>query len=108
MKNILFGAALAASLVSAPAAAVQNGEYEAVEFTVSAKGYDLSRPDEVARLRDKVERQIRRACAAQRTGTRLATTDTDRCRETMQASAGQQIDRQVRLAAEQANGTSGG
>lgn len=108
MKDILFGAALAASLLAAPAAAVQNDAYEAVGFTVSAKGYDLTRPDEVARLRDKVDRQIRRTCASQRTGTRLSSTDADRCRESMLASAAAQIDRQVRLAGEQANGANGG
>ncbi len=108
MKNILFGAALAASLLAAPAAAVQNEDLEAVEFTVSAKGYDLTRPDEVARLRDKVERQIRRTCAAQRTGTRLSASDAESCRQTMQASASTQIDRQIRLASEQADGADGG
>lgn len=108
MRNILFGAALAASLLAAPAAAAQNDEHEAVEFTVSAKGYDLTRPDDVARLRDKVDRQIRRACASQRTGTRLSSADAGRCRESMLASAATQIDRQVRLASEQANGATGG
>ena len=108
MKNILFGAALAASLLAAPAAAAQGEEYEAVEFTVSTKGYDLTRPGEVARLRDKIDRQIRRNCAVQRTGTRLSAADSDHCRDTMLASAAPQIDRQVRLAAERANRLNGG
>lgn len=108
MRKFLFGAALAASLLAAPAAAAEDEEYEAVGFTVSAKGYDLTRPDEVARLRDKVDRQIRRTCAAQRTGTRLSAADADRCRESMLASAATQIDRQVRLASQPADGTDGG
>ena len=108
MRNILFGAALAASLLVAPAAAAQNDEYEAVEFTVSTKGYDLARPDDVARLRDKIDRQIRRACAVQRTGTRLAARDSDHCRDTMLASAAPKVDQQVRLATQRADGVNGG
>ena len=109
MKTIMFGAALAASLSAVAVAADPTAASgERLSFSLSAKGFDLNRPDEVARLRTKVERQIRRACTAETTtGTHLSIVDAQ-CVKTMRASADRQIDRQVRIAGEQADGANGG
>ena len=92
MTRFAFAAALAASLAAAPAAAYAPPASQAVSYA----GLDLSRPADVARLRQRLADALENVCGSYATSESWQEREIARCRAAARAGAEAQLARLTR------------